>query len=261
MKVAVLQQFLRSLAAPLQAAGASPKVTNDLEQACNALEPFKEEDFGQFAVFLSRAEEFHRTQLLPMLKTKERPRGTARTLNEAQVRHLAQQVRQLEERAATAGNRMELASELDRIGLENLSKPEALALARELGLPTKARTTADDAIQMVRRLVLEGRESLGQPSRPAPAAEAPTPDASKIQQLTQQVRHLEERAAGADASPEGLNADLDRLGLDQLNDEEVLAVARELGVPLEPRTAPDEAVRLIRRTVLDRKETLEAARV
>ena len=110
MKVAVLQQFLRSLAAPLQAAGASPKVTNDLEEACNALESFKEEDFGQFAAFLVRAEEFHRTQLLPMLKTKERPRGAARTLNEAQVRHLAQQVRQLEERAAAApgGFRAEL---------------------------------------------------------------------------------------------------------------------------------------------------------
>ncbi len=263
MKVAVLQQFLRSLAAPLQAAGASPKVTTDLEQACNALEPFKEEDFGQFAAFLSRAEEFHRTQLLPMLKTKERPRGAARTLNEAQVQHLARQVRQMEERAAAApgGNRLELAPELDRIGLENLTKPEALALAKEVGLPTKARTTADDAIQMVRRLVLQGREAVGQPSRPAAAAAAPAPDADKIQHLTQEVRHLEERAAGADASPEGLNADLDRLGLDQLNDAEILAVARELGVPLEPRTAPDEAVRLIRRSVLDRKETLEAARV
>ena len=169
MKVAVLQQFLRSLTAPLQAAGASPKVTNDLEQACNALESFKEEDIGQFAAHLVRSEEFHRTQLLPMLKTKERPKGAARTLNETQVQHLAQQVRQMEERAAAApgGNRMELAPELDRLGLENLTKPEALALAKAVGVPTKTRTTAEEAIQLVRRLVLEGREAAGRPSRPA----------------------------------------------------------------------------------------------
>ena len=258
MKVAVLQQFLRSLATPLQAAGASPKVTNDLEQACNALESFKEEDVGQFAAHLVRAEEFHRTQLLPMLKTKERPRGAARTLNEAQVQHLAQHVRQLVERVAGSGTpRSELAPELDRLGLENLTKPEALALAKEVGLPTRARTTADDAIQMVRRLVLEGREAVERPSRPAASA----PDAAKIQHLTQQVRHLEERAAGADVSPEGLNADLDRLGLEQLTDAEILAVAKELGVPLEPEASADEAMQLIRRSVLDRKESLEAARV
>lgn len=75
------------------------------------------------------------------------------------------------------------------------------------------------------------------------------------------MRHLEERAAGADATPESLNADLDRLGLDQLNKAELLAVARELGVPTESRTSAKQAAHLIRRSVLDRKETLEAARV
>ena len=45
MKVATLQQYLRSLAGPLQAAGAAAKVTTDLEQTCQALEPFKDQDF------------------------------------------------------------------------------------------------------------------------------------------------------------------------------------------------------------------------
>lgn len=179
MKVSVLQQFLRSLAAPLHAAGANQKATHDLEQTCHALEPFKEEDFGQFAAFLMQAEEFNRTKLLPMLKTKARAKGAAKTLNEAQVQHLVQQVRQMEERAAAApeGFRAELAPELDRIGLENLTKPEAVALANAVGVPTKARTTADEAIQQVRRLVLEGREAVERHSRPA----APTLDAARIQ--------------------------------------------------------------------------------
>src|ERR1700682_4538934 len=127
MNVAVLQQFLRSLAAPLQAAGAAAKVTHDLEQTSQALEPFKESDFGQFAAFLVQADEFNRTKLLPMLKTKSRPRGEAKTLNEAQIQHLVREVRRLEERAAApSASRGELAPDLDRLGLDNLNKPEAV---------------------------------------------------------------------------------------------------------------------------------------
>src|SRR5437764_5491309 len=99
MKVSVLQQFLRSLAAPLQSAGAA-KPANDLEQTCQALEPFADQDFAEFAAHLARTEEFHRTKLLPMLKSKSRSggRGAERTLNEAQIQHLAQQIKQLEQR-------------------------------------------------------------------------------------------------------------------------------------------------------------------
>ena len=257
MKVAVLQQFLRSLAAPLHAAGAAAKVTQDLEQTSQALEPFKENDFGEFAAFLVQADEFNRTKLLPLLKTKARPRGAPKALNEAQVQHLVGEVRRLEERAAAPGAaRTELAPELDRLGLDNLNKPEAVAVAQALGIPTKARTTAADAVSQMRRLVLEGREAVEKHSRPAPVL-----DAAKIQHLTQQVRHLEERAAGADASLEGLNAELDRVGLDQLSKAEVLAVAKELTVRVSSRTPTGEAIRLIRRSVLDRKEALETARV
>ena len=163
MKVSVFQQFLRSLAAPLQAAGAV-KPANDLEQTCQALEPFAEQDFAQLAAFLVRAQEFDRTKVLPLLKSKARPSGAgaARTLNEAQIQHLAQQVKQMEQRGASgsATPRTELAAELDQLGLDNLNKPEALALAKEIGLQTRVRMTAQDVIQLTRRLILEGRESL-----------------------------------------------------------------------------------------------------
>lgn len=258
MKVAVLQQFLRSLAAPLQAAGANPKSTADLEQTVQALEPFKEQDFGQLAAHLVQVEEFDRTKLLPMLKNKARPRGGEKTLNDAQVQHLVREIRALEERATAAGpGRAELAPEVERLGLDNLTKPEAVAVAQAVGVPTKARTTAADAVDLIRQLVLEGREALDR----RPARNAPELDAAKIQHVAQQVRHLEERAAGADASPEGLNADLDRLGLDALSRPELFAVAKELGVRMEFQTSAAEAAQRIRRSVLDRKEALETAKV
>src|SRR5665213_2576621 len=228
MKVSVLQQFLRSLAAPLQSAGAA-KQANDLEQTCQALEPFPDQDFAHLAASLVQAQEFHQTKLLPMLKTKARAsgRGAERTLNDAQIQHLTQQVKHLEQRATSGSEtqRAELAAELDRLGLENLNKSEAITLAKEVGLQTRVRTTA------------------------------------KVQHLAQQVRQLEEKAAAADASLDRLNAELDQIGLDALTKEEALAVAKEIGVHATARTPATEIVVQIRRSVLDRKEALETARV
>ena len=258
MKVSVLQQFLRSLAAPLQSAGAA-KQANDLEQTCQALEPFPDQDFAHLAASLVQAQEFHQTKLLPMLKTKARAsgRGAERTLNDAQIQHLTQQVKHLEQRATSGSEtqRAELAAELDRLGLENLNKSEAITLAKEVGLQTRVRTTAQDVLQNLRRLILEGREALQQPASSKPV------DAAKVQHLAQQVRQLEEKAAAADASLDRLNAELDQIGLDALTKEEALAVAKEIGVHATARTPATEIVVQIRRSVLDRKEALETARV
>lgn len=258
MKVSVLQQYLRSLAAPLQSAGAV-KPASDLEQTCQALEPFADQDFTQLAASLARADEFHRTKLLPMLKSKSRAggRGADRSLNEAQIQHLAQQVKSLEQRAAgSESQRTELAAELDQLGLENLNKQEAITLAKEVGLQTRVRMTAQDVHQLLRRLVVEGRESLQQPGQSAKPV-----DQAKVQQVAQQVRQLEEKAASADASQDGLNTELDQTGLNGLTKEEALAVAKEIGVHAGSRSSALEVIGQIRRSVLDRKESLETARV
>jgi flagellar biosynthesis chaperone FliJ len=258
MKVSVFQQFLRSLAAPLQSAGAA-KPANDIEQTCQALEPFADQDFAQLAASLLQAQEFHQTKLLPMLKSKTRAggRGAERTLNDAQIHHLAQQVKDLEQRAASGSEtpRAELVAELDRLGLENLNKTEAITLAKEVGLQTRVRTTAQDVLQNLRRLIQEGREAL----QSAPSSKPV--DTAKVQHLAQQVRQLEEKAASADASLDHLNAELDQIGLDALTKEEALAVAKEIGVHSTARTPATEIVVQIRRSVLDRKESLETARV
>ena len=111
-----------------------------------------------------------------------------------------------------------------------------------------------EAVQQLRRLVLGGSAA---PEAGAAASEPRTP----VQDLAQQVRQLEEQAAGADASLERLRSDLDRLRLDTLSPEEILAVAREIGLAVEPGSAADEVVRLIRQSVLDRKEAPETAPV
>ncbi len=259
MKVSVLQQFLRSLAAPLQSAGAA-KQANDLEQTCQALEPFAEQDFAHLAASLVQAQEFHQTKLLPMLKSKTRAagRGAERTLNDAQIQHLAQQVKHLEQKAASAPQtqRAELAVELDRLGLENLRKTEAITLAKEVGLQTRVRTTASDVLQSLRRLILEGREALQHPTQSSKPV-----DTAKVQHLAQQVRQLEEKAAAADASLDRLNGELDQLGLDALTKEEALALAKEIGVHSTAGTPATVVVVQIRRSVLDRKESLETAQV
>jgi hypothetical protein len=111
-------------------------------------------------------------------------------------------------------------------------------------------------LQNLRRLILEGREAL---QHPAPSSKPV--DTAKVQHVAQQVRQLEEKAASADASLDGLNAELDQIGLDSLTKEEALAVAKELGVNASVRTPATELVVQIRRSVLDRKEALETARV
>jgi len=58
MKVAVLQQFLRSLVPALEAAG-DRKVSADLAEASNALDSFEALDIADFSAFLSRAQDYH----------------------------------------------------------------------------------------------------------------------------------------------------------------------------------------------------------
>src|SRR4026207_1780594 len=56
MQVAALEQFLRSLASALEAAGSARGA--DIAQACKALEPFRAIGVLEFATFLAKAREY-----------------------------------------------------------------------------------------------------------------------------------------------------------------------------------------------------------
>jgi hypothetical protein len=89
MRVADLQDFLRALIPPLQASGARKEIVDDLHSACHAFEPFADHPLKEFAGFLARAEEYHRTGVIPV-KAKAasspraaRPKEPALTLENA----------------------------------------------------------------------------------------------------------------------------------------------------------------------------------
>src|SRR5262249_20283576 len=79
MQVAELQSFIRSLTGPLACAGAAKKVGDDLERIAAALEPFKSLALPALADFLAKAEEYHRTGILPASATPKRGAPRART--------------------------------------------------------------------------------------------------------------------------------------------------------------------------------------
>ncbi len=190
MNVAALQQFLRSLVGPMQAAGASQKVVHELEEAGSALEPFRDFDFGRFAAFLRQAEEYQRTGVLSIRGGRS---GAGKGLDPARIHELAQQAAQLKERAAGADSPPgALGAEFDRLGLPTLTKKDVLAVAREIGARTTVRMTQDEAIASVRRWV-HGQEEPVPAPRIAEASEAPETDGP----LPSEVPQLAHKSAGA----------------------------------------------------------------
>ena len=81
MKVADLEQFVKSLAAPLSTSGAS-KVAGELERVCAGFEPFREMSLAQFADFLVLAETYKREGTLA---GAARPRGKAAAIDRNKV--------------------------------------------------------------------------------------------------------------------------------------------------------------------------------
>lgn len=85
MTGSALQEFLRSLGAPLAAVGVAPKSLADLRAAADALEPFHGLDLEQLAGFLRRADEYRRSGAVPLIEVAgvEAVRTAARDLSEA----------------------------------------------------------------------------------------------------------------------------------------------------------------------------------
>jgi hypothetical protein len=146
-------------------------VTEDLEKTCVALEPFKDSDFEQLAAYLTAADDYRRTGTLPFPLPKPRKARVAKPaapkvpkkvkLDEAALRDLAQKVRGLQERALLPEvTRETLEAELAALPLAQLDKSGALSVAGEAGMVVKAKTTLKDAIDWVRRSVLNRKEAV-----------------------------------------------------------------------------------------------------
>jgi hypothetical protein len=173
MKVADLQQFVRSLSAPLSTSGAS-KVAGELDRVCTGFEPFNDMTLAEFADFLVLAHTYKRDGVLA---TGTRSRGKAAVaLDRSKVDKAAQQVQQLYERAADPELQYTtIEGEIKKLD-RALNKDEAIAVAVEVGIakPMKTKKAALDEIKgkITTRKGSYERSQFGPPDQPTATAVA-----------------------------------------------------------------------------------------
>jgi hypothetical protein len=158
MKVAELQSFVNSLAQPLRVCGGT-NVAEELQQAVAGMNPFREMTIAQFADFLAKAEEYHRTGILPTPPSKgkrKKEKPVPLSVNEA-----AQAVLDLYEKASdpdlSNATIQALIARLDN----DLKAPQMIALAKEVQLSLPKKPTKQLALGEIRRKIEERRENAG----------------------------------------------------------------------------------------------------
>jgi len=262
MKVGNLQQFIRSLAAPLQQAGAAAKVVNDLEQTSQDLQPFAEWEVWQLGELLRQAKEYRDTGILPAPPAKRggaKKAATPKAEPKVLIAEYAEKVRALRDRAAAPDAAREaVTAELTALNLGALSGPVLVGVAGELGHPLPKSTKKEKAAERLRRLVFGEPEPLTRSTRRG-GGEPQQVDSALILGHVQKVRALEERAAAPESTWEELKDGLAKLSLDNLPKDALVEIARELNRPLSSGVTKPEAIDQIRRVVLERKELLESA--
>jgi hypothetical protein len=179
MNVTALQQYLRSLVAPLTAAGAGPQA-DGLERACRGLEPYRDRTVGAFADLLARADAYEREGKLPAAG----PVLAGVLVDEPTARHLADRLRTLLDREVPAGAPLPagVRAELDK--LAKLKPARVQELARELGAEESFRTSRQGVEKIVLKLTGQGLTAKGG-SRRRPAAAA---DPAEVQRLVEELR-------------------------------------------------------------------------
>jgi hypothetical protein len=147
MRVAELQQFIRSLIPPLQSSGAKASVVDGLEGMAGGLEPFKELAVEPFADFLRRAEEYDRTGIVPVVaKAATKPRAPKAVVAAYTVDEALRDLRSLQDRSIGEDvTYAAIASEVKK--LDKLKKPDLDAVTIEIGLgKAKSKAAAIDAV-------------------------------------------------------------------------------------------------------------------
>jgi hypothetical protein len=162
MKVAELQSFLRQIVPFTQAAGASAKVTEDLDRVGEGLEPFKEQSLGEFADFLRMADEYVRNGTLPASAKSSRRRSSSN--GEPQTPKLsleaaAQTFMSLYEQGADPALDDEVIdAEISKFYDLSISQLKSLGEQVDHPVPTNLRKKPE-IIALFKRMIKEHRES------------------------------------------------------------------------------------------------------
>jgi hypothetical protein len=160
MKVSELQQFLQCLTQPLNAANAK-SVANELERVRAGLEPFKEMSVAEFADFLAKA---HRYSQEGIVSAKGKSRAKPQEVDAAKVQAAAQQLQTFYVQALEPGfQEATLDAELKKLE-KQLSKEEAIEVARQLSI-TQELKSKKDALDEIRRKIV-GRRPAPEPAEP-----------------------------------------------------------------------------------------------
>lgn len=168
MTVAALQQFLRSLGAPLAAAGAGA-AADDLERACRGLGPFRERTVGAFADLLARADAYEREGKLPAAG----PVLAGLLVDEPTARHLADRLRAFLDREVSPGAPLPDAARAELDKLMKLKPAQVKELARELGVEGPFRTSRQGVEMIVLKLTGQSPTGRGGARRKSAAAADP----------------------------------------------------------------------------------------
>jgi hypothetical protein len=134
MRVADLQSFLRALITPLQASKARSDILEDMERACEALQPFHELPIKDFGAFLVRAEEYARTGIVPVqAKPARAPRVVKPKVPAIALDDAHQLVASLYERCMDDGVSYEhISAEIKK--LEKMTANELKEIAKQFGV-------------------------------------------------------------------------------------------------------------------------------
>ena len=164
MKVSTLQQFVRSLVAPMQHAGANGKMIEDIEQSCAALDPYAGLELSELTDLLRQIKEFRDTGKWPEPPAKQpktrKPPAPKKDASQI-ILEFSQKVRSLEKKAASPDStREDLISELGALKLEKLTVPQLVGIARELGYQPEAKAKKPDLTNLIHRVVLVSKEEL-----------------------------------------------------------------------------------------------------
>src|ERR1043165_2334037 len=218
MNVAVLQLFLHSLVPPLRAVGSGESAIAQLEDACQALEPFRDRLFGEFAEFLMRCHDYERQGHWP----SRSPSITGELLDEPTPTQYADRLRKLLQREVTDGSLSSRAKD----ELKKLEKSLQLATLKQIAEQTGVSTPANKKPQVIDQIVgqLTGRTVTGKAKGTAKANIDDVAMRSLAEELRQRI-----------GTPE-LSTELDKLQNQPL--PALKALAKLLGVKGTPKSKP-----------------------
>lgn len=228
MKVAVLQQYLRSLLEPLRASGASAKVLTDLERTAQELDNFRDRDLADMAEFLRRARDYEQQGHWAPVKGAAKKAKTAPS-----VESIAERLQNL---AGTANLQAEVAA------LEPLTIPQIRDLMKRLGI-TGGFKKKPEGLQRIAAWLA------------GPRSESPaSPD--KLARVIETLKSLKAKADAPDAPFDEIEAELQAIE-SRLDAREAIQAATSLGVIRSLNTRAD-AIEAIRRKVLEVKLARES---